>query len=109
MRRQRRALLVSLLGLVMACLVLSSGGLIWLFSASPAPGTTGGIGGGTAEICVGIQAAPRLQVGASLDACWICSSLTPWMQRWPTKLCARLPWPAGRLGAATRIGFEFPP
>ena len=109
MTRTRRIVLLSLSALFAGCLALSVIAAIWLY-APPVPGSVTGMPAITyGDACVGMRAAPKLQVGAYFDACLVCSSLTPWMQAWPTKLGASLPWPSGRLGMMARWGFEFPP
>lgn len=90
----------------MACCAAS---LVFLFLPSASPVTAGLPPVTSAQVCVGARTAPRIQVGASLDACWICSSLTPWMAGWSSKLCAQIPWPTNSWSVATRIGFELPP
>ncbi len=109
MNRTRRIVLLSLSALAVGCLALTLVAAIWLY-APTLPGSSTAMPAITyGDACVGIRAAPKLQVGAYFDACLVCSSLTPWMQAWPTKLCASLPWPSGRLGLMARWGFEFPP
>lgn len=109
MNRTRQTVLLSLSALAAGCLGLTVVVGIWLY-APTVPGTSSGLPAITyGDACVGIRAAPKLQVGAYFYACLVCSSMTPWMQAWPSKLCAQLPWPSGRLGLMARWGFEFPP
>ena len=63
---------------------------------------------GDADICVGAHITPRLQVGVSVDACWMCASVMPYLRHWSIKACVAIPW-STRGTMFDRWGFEFPP
>ncbi|MBL8096847.1 MAG: hypothetical protein JNL73_21905 [Anaerolineales bacterium] len=106
MKRSRRVALIGVSVLVACCGTLTAALLFWPVQNPSVSGVPPIV---QAQVCVGARSLPKIQVGASLDACWICSSLTPWMQGWRSRACVQVPWPASRFGISTRWGFEFPP
>ncbi len=107
MKRNRLLqLAVVSVALTIACCAAA---VVVLFIPASSPTTAGLPPWTTAQACVGTTALPHFQVGASLDACWICSSLNPWMQGWTAKACATIPWPVNGWSLTVRWGFEFPP
>jgi len=102
--KKRGLVFVAVIGLA-AC-GLAFGILVVLAGAAPASAVSIY---SRAEVCVGVTTTPQLRVGAYVDACFPCSSLTPWMQMWPYKACVTVPWLQNPPIVFGRWGFEFPP